>query len=102
MVNLIPEFLHNGVNTVPHIAKKYLNSRHTHKTRRQPNLKFFCERNKAWERAVKVIGQQSKFFQQKKMMRIVAKDRPRQDSNLQSSDPKSDALSIRPRGPLYE
>ncbi len=25
--------------------------------------------------------------------------RPRQDSNLQSSDPKSDALSIRPRGP---
>ena len=24
--------------------------------------------------------------------------RPRQDSNLQSSDPKSDALSIRPRG----
>ena len=27
-----------------------------------------------------------------------AKTRPRQDSNLQSSDPKSDALSIRPRG----
>ena len=26
------------------------------------------------------------------------KIRPRQDSNLQSSDPKSDALSIRPRG----
>ena len=26
--------------------------------------------------------------------------RPRQDSNLQSSDPKSDALSIRPRGHL--
>ena len=25
-------------------------------------------------------------------------NRPRQDSNLQSSDPKSDALSIRPRG----
>ena len=24
--------------------------------------------------------------------------RPRQDSNLESSDPKSDALSIRPRG----
>ena len=28
------------------------------------------------------------------------KKRPRQDSNLQSSDPKSDALSIRPRGQL--
>ena len=27
--------------------------------------------------------------------------RPRQDSNLQSSDPKSDALSIRPRGHPY-
>ncbi len=27
--------------------------------------------------------------------------RPRQDSNLQSSDPKSDALSIRPRGLTY-
>ena len=27
--------------------------------------------------------------------------RPRQDSNLQSSDPKSDALSIRPRGRRY-
>ena len=26
------------------------------------------------------------------------KVRPRQDSNLESSDPKSDALSIRPRG----
>ena len=26
------------------------------------------------------------------------KKRPRQESNLQSSDPKSDALSIRPRG----
>ena len=26
------------------------------------------------------------------------KKRPRQDSNLQSSDSKSDALSIRPRG----
>ena len=26
---------------------------------------------------------------------------PRRDSNPQSSDPKSDALSIRPRGPLY-
>ena len=26
-------------------------------------------------------------------------DRPWQDSNLQSSDPKSDALSIRPHGP---
>ena len=26
------------------------------------------------------------------------RERPRQDSNLESSDPKSDALSIRPRG----
>ena len=35
------------------------------------------------------------------MLRVNEKksfDRPRQDSNLQSSDPKSDALSIRPRG----
>ena len=31
---------------------------------------------------------------------ISKKIRPRQDSNLQSSDPKSDALSIRPRGQL--
>ena len=28
------------------------------------------------------------------------KERPRRDSNPQSSDPKSDALSIRPRGPV--
>lgn len=33
------------------------------------------------------------------LSRIESKERPRQDSNLQSSDPKSDALSIRPRGP---
>ena len=31
---------------------------------------------------------------EKKMYKV----RPRQDSNLESSDPKSDALSIRPRG----
>ena len=29
----------------------------------------------------------------------IEKIRPRRDSNPQSSDPKSDALSIRPRGP---
>lgn len=32
---------------------------------------------------------------------IMKKKRPRRDSNPQSSDPKSDALSIRPRGHIY-
>ena len=35
---------------------------------------------------------------QTKWKNQVWKERPRQDSNLESSDPKSDALSIRPRG----
>ena len=35
---------------------------------------------------------------QRKRKNQVWKVRPRQDSNLESSDPKSDALSIRPRG----
>jgi hypothetical protein len=55
------------VLTLHHTLQKIFGLKaHTHKTRRQPNLKFFCERNKAWECAVKVIGQQSKFFQQQK------------------------------------
>ena len=50
-----------------------------------------------------IIASESPNWEDSKMEKKLDKikkvlTRPRQDSNLQSSDPKSDALSIRPRG----